>query len=494
MSTLRRLCLLVLLSTSLLAQVAQAEQATLRIGSKTFTESYLLGEVAAQLLESRGFTVERQLGLGGTLVAYEALRAGAIDLYPEYTGTLTQAVLGRPGLGHEQLVQALAQQGLQLQVFPGFENSYAVGIGGALASERELTRVSELAAHPDLRAGFSHEFLSREDGWPALRAAYGLPQDAVGVEHALAYGAIEAGQLDVTDAYTTDGELTVRDIVLLEDDRGFFPEYSAVLLARQDLPAEAAATLSALEGLIDERSMQGLNHAVATSDQSPAQVAGAFLREQGLIEDPAVARESRAQRILGYTATHLKLTGIALLLACVIAIPLALLLSRFDRAARALLYLSGLIQTIPALALLALMIPLVGLGEAPAIAALFLYSLLPIIRNTLTGLFNVDPLVKEVATGMGLTEGQRLWHIELPLAMPTLLAGVKTAAIVSIGTATLAAFVGAGGLGEPIITGLNLNDHRLILEGALPAAALEIAVELLFEWVERALVPAQLRN
>ena len=125
---------------------------------------------------------------------------------------------------------------------------------------------------------------------------------------------------------------------------------------------------------------------------------------------------------------------------------------------------------------------------------LFLYSLLPIVRNTLTGLFNVDPLVKEVATGMGLTERQRLWHIELPLAMPTLLAGVKTAAIVSIGTATLAAFVGAGGLGEPIITGLNLNDHRLILEGALPAAALAIAVELLFEWVERALIPAHLRD
>jgi osmoprotectant transport system permease protein len=363
-----------------------------------------------------------------------------------------------------------------------------------LARANGLSRVSDLVNHPGLRAGFSHEFLNREDGWQALRATYALPQDAVGIEHALAYGAIEAGQLDFTDAYTTDGELAVRDIVLLEDDLGFFPEYSTVLLTRSDLPAEVAAALATLEDLIDEATMQGLNHAVASGAGSPAQVAGSFLRERGLVQGPARVEASRTLRILGHTLTHLKLTGIALLLACVIAIPLALLLSRFERASRVLLYVSGLIQTIPALALLALMIPVVGLGEAPAITALFLYSLLPIIRNTLTGLFNVDPLVKEVATGMGLTDRQRLWHIELPLAMPTLLAGVKTAAIVSIGTATLAAFVGAGGLGEPIITGLNLNDHRLILEGALPAAALAIVVELLFEWVERALVPAHLRN
>jgi osmoprotectant transport system permease protein len=173
---------------------------------------------------------------------------------------------------------------------------------------------------------------------------------------------------------------------------------------------------------------------------------------------------------------------------------LALLLSRHDRLARGLLYVTGLVQTIPALALLALLIPLVGLGELPAILALFLYSLLPIVRNTLSGLFSVDPLLRQVATGMGMTDWQRIWHIELPLAMPTLLAGIKTAAIISIGTATLAAFVGAGGLGEPIITGLNLNDNSLILEGAVPAALLAIMAELIFEVIERRLVPAHLRN
>lgn len=478
----------------LVAPMGHAQEVDVRIASKTFIESYVLGEIAAQLLASEGFTVEHEQGLGGTLVAHEALKAGSIDLYPDYTGTLAQVILGRPGLDGEALADALAERGLQMRARLGFNNSYAMGVSGPIARELGLEKVSDLAAHPELRAAFTHEFLNREDGWPALSAAYGLTHQPAGIEHALAYVAIESGQLDFTDAYTTDGELSTRDIVLLEDNLKFFPQYDTVLLTRTDLPEDVAAVLAKLEGILDEPTMQRLNFAVAEGTETPTSVAAKFLREKGLVEGPAPVEATRAERILDNTITHLKLTGIALLLACLVAIPLALVLARFERAARTLLYITGLVQTIPALALLALLIPIMGLGQTPAIFALFLYSLLPIVRNTLTGLFNVDPLLKEVATGMGLTERQQLWHVELPLAVPTLLAGVKTAAIVSIGTATLAAFVGAGGLGEPIITGLNLNDHRLILEGALPAAALAIVVELLFEWVERALIPAHLRS
>jgi osmoprotectant transport system permease protein len=306
--------------------------------------------------------------------------------------------------------------------------------------------------------------------------------------------AVDSGKLDVTDAYTTDGELDTYDLRLLHDDRSFFPGYDAVLLARSDLPEPAAQVLQALSGRIDEATMRALNRRVANEQQAPRQVAADFLRDSGLA-DPAVAQApGMARRILGYTAVHLKLTLSALLLACLVAIPAALALARYSGIARSLLYVTGLIQTVPALALLALLIPLVGLGQVPAIIALFLYSLLPIVRNTLTGIFGVDPLLKEVATGMGLTPGQQLWKVELPLAVPTILAGIKTAAIISIGTATLAAFVGAGGLGEPIITGLTLNDHRLILEGAIPAALLAITVELLFEAIERATIPAHLRT
>jgi osmoprotectant transport system permease protein len=488
--------LFVVTTTYSAAPGAAATESTtpVRIGSKTFTESYILAEIVAQLLESRGFVVERRLGLGGTLIAFEALQAGAIDLYPEYTGTLTQAVLRQPDMTRAQLDNALASRGLALRVPLGFSNGYAIAVDAGIAGSRNIERISDLVKHPDLDAGFSLEFLNRGDGWPALAAAYQLPHQPSGIEHALAYRAVSSGQLDVTDAYTTDGELDAYDLRLLLDDRGFFPGYDAALLTRSDLPAPVAEVLQRLADMIDEPTMRALNFRVANENRKPGEVAATFLHDSGLAGSVQVKVQGSARRILGYTAVHLKLTASALLLACLIAIPLALVLARYARVARGLLYITGLIQTIPALALLALLIPLVGLGQVPAIIALFLYSLLPIVRNTLTGIFNVDPLLKQVATGMGLTPMQQLWKVELPLATPTILAGIKTAAIICIGTATLAAFVGAGGLGEPIITGLTLNDNRLILEGAIPAALLAIAVELLFELVERVTIPAHLRR
>lgn len=478
----------------LTAGPGRADTDTIRVASKTFTESYILAEIASQLLEEGGYAVERKLGLGGSMVAFTALQEGSIDLSPDYTGTLSQVVLGQPDLAGNALWEALNTRGIQKAVGLGFNNSYAIAIPKSLAENRRITRISDLAQHPDLRGAFTHEFLERSDGWPNLSALYGLKQETAGVEHALAYGALERGDAQLMDAYTTDGELVGRDLVLLEDDRGFFPGYLAVLTARSDLPEKARQILQQLEGRLDETRMRELNYAVAIEQQTPASVAAAFLEAEGLISSADIREAGLVKRVLGHTGTHLQLTAIALILACLVAIPAALLLSRYEGPARLLLYVTGLLQTIPSLALLALLIPLLGLGALPAIVALFLYSLLPIVRNTLTGLFSVDPLLRQVATGMGLTSRQRLLRIELPIAMPTILAGVKTAAIVSIGTATLAAFVGAGGLGEPIITGLNLNNTALILEGAIPAAMLAIVTELLFDWLERRLIPAHLRS
>ena len=464
--------------------LAQVE--TLRVGSKTFTESHVLAELAARQLESQRFTVERKPGLGGTMVVWEALRNGDIDIYPEYTGTLAQTILQRADASDEELAAALAALDLEIVAEFGFNNSYAIAIGGELARERKLQGVSQLAAQPDLRLGFSLEFLNRPDGWPALQAHYGLPHVVSGLEHALAYRAIASGQLDVTDAYTTDGDLESFDLVLLDDDRQFFPRYDAILLARRDLPPSARRVLSRLEGSLDEAAIRRLNAQVGVDGLSPRQVVADFL-ELDNDGEPSVSAN-----ILRNTLVHLKLTGIALALACLFAIPLALYLTRYPRGAATVVYVSGLLQTIPSLALLAMLIPLLGLGQVPAITALFMYSLLPIIRNTLTGIASVDPLLRDLALGMGLTPWQKLRHVEVPLAMPMILAGIKTAAIISIGTATLAAFVGAGGLGEPIVTGLSLNDSGLILQGAIPAAALAIATEFLFEWLERALVPRHL--
>ncbi len=487
-----RLVLAVLFLAAAGSGLADDPRATISVGSKTFGEAYVLGELAALLLESRGFTVERRLGLGGTAITLGALEAGDLDLYPEYTGTLIRAIFNAPDMTATELDAALARRGLAFAVRLGFANNYAVAVPAALADERGLTRISDLRRHGDLRFGFSNEFMNREDGWPALRRIYDLPQDAASLDHGLAYRALASGQLDVTDAYTTDGDLAFYRLRLLEDDRGMFPRYDAGLLVRADLPTDALGVLRQLEGRLDEATMQALNRRVATDGEDAAVVAADFLRGAGLITRSVEAPRARS-RIGHNVLVHLKLTGIALLLACVTAIPLALLVSRLPRLASALQYLAGLIQTVPALALLALLIPLLGLGQATAVVALFLYSLLPIVRNTLAGLFSVDPLLREVATSMGMTAAQQTLRIELPLAMPMILAGIRTAAVICIGTATLAAFIGAGGLGEPIITGLSLNDNQLILEGAIPAALLAIAVEWLFEGLEHRLVPAHLR-
>lgn len=483
------------------ASASVAERPVIRIGSKAFTESHILAEIAAQLLESQGYPVERKLGLGGTLIAFQALQGGAIDLYPEYSGTIIQAILKREKLASEDLTAALADKGLQLLPALGFNNSYAMAMSKSLTTANRITSVSELANWPELKLGFSLEFLNRADGWPALQRAYQLPHKVRGLEHALAYAAVARGQLDVTDAYSTDGELEAFSLVLLEDDRQFFPRYDAAFLARADLAEEAAAILDVLEGRIDESTMRRLNASISGAGLTPREVARDYLLQAGLTGEQGpqsgtapLSAPSRAERILHNTLVHLKLTALALFFACLVAIPTALLLFQHRGVARSLVYIAGLIQTVPSLALLALMIPLFGLGELPAIIALFLYSLLPIVRNTLTGIFSVDPLLKRVAAGMGLTPAQQLRKIELPLAVPMILGGIKTAAIISIGTATLAAFVGAGGLGEPIITGLTLNDHALILEGAIPAALLAIAAELMFEAIERFIVPRHLLN
>ena len=475
---------------------ASPEKKTIRIGSKTFAESYILAEITAQLLESRDYSVERKHNLGGTLIVYQALQTDDIDIYPEYTSTLSQVILKQPGIKGQQLAQALQQQNLLLLARFGFNNSYAIAIDSEIAQKKNIATISDLAKHPDLSASFSLEFLRREDGWPALSQHYQLQHKVRGIEHALAYRAIKSGELAVTDAYTTDGDIDTNSIRLLKDDKHFFPEYHAVLLARDDLAEPVVAMLKILSGSIDDNTMRALNQRATIHGEKPQKIASDFLLEKGFINKRVDIASGGGKPVGGTmidnTLRHLKLTIIALVFACLVAIPLSLVLSQFTGAAKTVLYFVGLIQTIPSLALLALMIPVLGLGQTPAIVALFLYSLLPIIRNTLTGFFTVDPLLKQVARGMGLTVWQQLWKIELPLAVPQLLAGVKTAAIISIGTATLAAFVGAGGLGEPIIAGLTLNDNQLILQGAIPAALLAIMTEFIFEAIERVLIPKHL--
>jgi osmoprotectant transport system substrate-binding protein/osmoprotectant transport system permease protein len=487
----------VTLASLALAAGLLAAPPEVRVGSKAFSESIVLGEMVAQLARAQGVAAVHRQSLGGTRVLWEALRGGEIDLYPDYTGTLAREILGASSpLDEEALRAALAARGAGISRSLGFEDKYAVGVRRAVAQRLGLSRISDLVRHPELRIGFTNEFMDRADGWPAVRERYRLPQrDVRGLDHDLAYRAVAEGAVDVTDAYTTDPEIRRLGLVLLDDDRKVFPDYHAVLVYREDLARRAPAALEAarrLEGRIGAEAMTSMNARAQVEREPPERVAAAFLESTFGIA-PRVAVESPAARVLRRTLEHLGLVAAALAAAIAVAIPLGVLAARRPGAGRLILGVAGVLQTIPSLALLVFMIPLLGIGAGPAIAALFLYGLLPIVRNTHAGLTGIAPEVRESAEALGLPPGARLRLIELPLASPSILAGVKTSAVITVGTATLGALVGAGGYGQPILAGIRLASVPLILEGAVPAAALALLVEGGFDLLERVLVPEGLR-
>ena len=503
-------CLLVFTSTPLRGQ----ESKHITVGSKAFAESRILAEMLAILAEDQGLRVERRSGLGGTLICWNALIAGEIDAYPEYGGTAWAVILkekGRPRGELETFVRVrarcLREHAVRWLAPFGFDNGYAIAMRPERARELGISKLSDLERHAaSLNAGVSLEFLKREDGWPGLVKAYGIGKLEVrGLEHGLSYPALMAGEIDLLDAYATDGKLERYKLTVLEDDRRFFPPYHAA-------PAVREATLRKYPKLetswlrlayrIDDATMRSLNYAVEVDKRDFAAVAREYLQSQGLLASGAKrgsqSQDLRAQGFvallvsrptLGRVAEHIGLTLAAVLLACLIAIPLGIACSRRRRLATFVLGFAGIVQTIPSLALLAFLIPIpvFGLGVRSAIFALFLYALLPIVRNTFTGIRGVRPELVDAARGLGLTDRQLLQHVELPLASRTILAGIRTATVISIGVATLAAFIGAGGLGEPILTGLQLADPALILSGALPAAALALGADFVLGRFERRL-------
>ncbi|MDM0046389.1 glycine betaine ABC transporter substrate-binding protein [Variovorax dokdonensis] len=474
---------------------------TLRIGSKRFTESYILAEVLAQKAATAlAEPPQVRQGLGNTAIVYEALRSGAIDLYVEYTGTIALEILkGQPQMSRQDMQSALAALGLGLGPAMGFNDGYALAMREAKAQRLGIQTLSDLARHPGLKLGLSNEFIGRADGWNGLSERYGLKQKPTGLDHGLAYDAIAAGQIDVMDIYTTDAKIDHLGLRVLRDNLGFFPRYDAVVLYRLDVAQrfpKAWAAITELEGRIDEPAMIAMNAraelnsvafdviakdflASARAGPSAAAGTGAAAQERGFADKlfgPDLVRLARQ---------HLLLVVASVGLATLIALPLGIAVFRMPRVRALVLGLTGLLQTIPSLAMLAILIWLLrSIGTVPALVALTLYALLPIMRNTVTGLAEVPNGLRDAGTALGMTRSQSLRLVQLPLALPTLVAGVRTATTIAIGTATIAAFIGAGGFGERIVTGLALNDTQLLLAGALPAAVLALLSEALFEAVE----------
>ena len=512
------------------ALLGQDAQRPIVVASKTFAESYILAETFAQLLESHGYQVDRRPGFGMTELLMQALIGGDIDVYPEYTGTGLAAVLGETATGgavsvFNRVSEVFeARWGLRWLPPLGFENTYAMAMRREVADSLDVHTLSGVAPlAPELAGGFSPDFIGRADGLDGLATAYGIRfRETRSLLQAVKYQALQEGEVDMIDAYSTDGAIARYDLAVLADDRGFFPPYDAAPLVGRAFYRErpgAVLALSRLSGRIDVEAVRRANERLEVDGWPVAEVASALLAEIGMPVDSAARGDSaapgaphveRGPRDRGATGTlfalpahmldnrselarqiarHLLLVLTSLAAAIVVAIPAGVALERRRRLAGGAIRMAGILQTVPSIALLAFMIPVLGIGVAPAVAALFLYSLLPILRNTYTGIIEAAPEAVGAGRALGMTEWQLLRRIRLPLAAPVIMAGVRTAAVINVGTATLAAFIGAGGLGDPIVSGLTLSDPVMILSGAVPAATLALLVDWALGGAEAAVAP-----
>lgn len=492
-----------LLASALMAPALQAAE-PLAVGSKRFTESYILGEVITQAARQGGATAEHRQGLGNTAVVVEALKTGSIDVYPEYLGTVEREILKLPtGSPPDLIAQKLRDMGLAMGVPLGFANGYALAASAGVARKHGLKSLGDLRNAPDLRIAISQEFLGREDGWPGLSRRYQLPQRPTSIDHGLSYQALASQRIDLTDIYTTDARIADLGLVTLQDDANYFPRYDAVLLYRADLPTRAPQAwqkIAALQGRIDVTRMIAMNAQAELHGQPFPAIAADFLAGKATpAAAPASAataaapqaRPSLSSAIFGgnfwrLTRDHLWLVAVSVGIAVLIGIPLGTLAAARAWLGQGILGFVGLLQTVPSLALLAALIPLLGrIGTVPAIVALSLYALLPIVRNTAVGLMQVPKGTQQAAVALGMTPAQSWRLVLLPLALPVIIAGVKTATVMTVGTATIAAFIGAGGYGERIAQGLALNDGTTLLAGAIPSAGLAVLIQVVFEVVER---------
>jgi len=485
---------------------APRHEVEIRIGSKKFTESVILGEVLRLLTEQGGLSATHYREFGGTRIVFDALAAGEIDAYPEYTGTILGEIFaGKKIADAESMRQELGKLGIAISESLGFNNTYGLALTRARAEALGVKTISDLVRHPELQLALTHEFLDRADCWPALLKTYDLPQKkVVGVDHDIAYRQLIGGEVDVIDVYSTDAVIRQADLVLLADDRQVFPRYEAVWLYRNDAADRYPAFRKAMvqtQGAISEAEMQALNDRVESRTASESETAALFLAEE-LGVRTQVATAGYPQMIAQHTLEHLDLVRRSLLPAIVVGVALGVFCQRFPGAGRGVMAGVGLLQTIPSLALLVLLLPVVawfgyrsiGEGSVTAIVALFCYALMPIVRNTYTGLEAIPRGVVESATVLGLNRSSRLAEIELPIALPTILAGIRTSGVQNVGFATLGAIIGAGGLGQPILRGIRVSDPKLVLAGAVPAALLALALQLLLDLLEWAVVPRGLKR
>ena len=490
------------------------DAATVRVGSKLFTESVILGEILARLADGEDVTPVHRRALGGTRLVFNALLQGELDAYVDYTGTLMLEIYSSEGVSDDRMLRdRLNRDGLGMLDPIGFNNTYGIAMRKQQAFDLGVRTISDLSDHPQLVLGSNNEYLERADGWRVLRDTYDLPQKTPrAMDHDLAYLALSRSELDAMIVYTTDAKIGSLDLIVLKDDLEHFPVYEAVVVYRLDLAEKAPGVLERfrlLSGSLDAATMGLMNNEVEARGKSEFRVAGEFLDVlTGMTVRSSQGRESDESlvaRLIQRTQEHLILVALPVLFASILGIPLGVLAAHRPKIGHLVLGAVGVGQTVPALALLVLLIPFLAwidgwaplrvpaLGATPAIIALTVYSLLPIVRTSHAGVVNIEHSLLESAQALGLRSRDRLLYIEFPLALPTILVGIKTAAVISVGYATLGGFVDAGGYGAPIFAWIRTQDHDLLLIGALPAVVMALIVQSGFDLGERLLIPSGLR-
>ncbi len=481
----------VALSAAFLVGCEVPDRPTIRVGSLRDVEGNLLGELFAQVIEGAGEAkVERRLGLGGTGVVFAALDAREVDVVPQYSGTLAEVVLREPRLTEFSAIrERVGAKGYDVGAPLGFNNTYGIGVRRSVASDHGLVRVSDLRGRR-WRGAVTPEFMKSPTGLGAMVATYRLSLGRVrAMEHALSYVALANGEVDFVDVYTTDATIRQQDLVVLEDDLGVFVRYDGVALARPGFAKEFPRSWAALEGLagrFSDSGMTRLNGLFEIDRRDPAAIAAEF---RASLAATTVSRPTESVPAGGpawgrLTLEHLFLVGLSLLIALMVGLPLGVWASHRPRVAKSVLSVVGVVQTVPGIALLCFFIPVLGIGWEPAVYALALYALLPVVQGAITGLQQIDHGLRDVTAVLGMSDWERRRRVELPLAAPAVIAGVRVAAVINVGTAALAALVGAGGYGTLILTGLALNDWRVVMQGALPSALLAIVLHGAFSGFE----------
>lgn len=495
-------------------------QQSITIGTQTFTESKIIAYMYKNLIEQdTDIEVNVLTDLAASPILIDAMNNDDVQLGSLYTGEVFNGYFPFDQSERDpEAVLRAAQEGFdEYYNFTwldslGFENTYVLTVTEEVAQEYNLETVSDLAeVAAEMRLGVDTTWLEREnDGYGAFTETYGFEFGEVfPMEIGLVYNAVASGEVDIVLAYSTDPRLKQFNLVTLEEDKNFFPPYDMSTVMKNELleeNPEIETILSPLIGTIDEAKMTELNYLVDIDGYTPEDVARSFLSEQGLLDEEFSLDDvfiSDAGGIVGFyhyllgnwdtllelTYDHILMVILGITAALIVGVPLGILSAKSERLARIILTLTNLIQVFPSLALLAVLMIFFGLGFNTVVIGLFLYSLLPITRNTYVGLKNVSGDLSEAGRGVGMNKWQLLLIVQIPLSIPFLLTGIRVAAVIAIGVATIAPFIGGDGLGREVYSGINLRDNMRIYGGAIPAALLAIVADLLLGRLEKRVTP-----